>query len=422
MTTTPTPDADEVAALTRLGLVELASATRGVGKMHRSISRAVFGVMHRVLGRRALSVRDVHDAVAEATYTSICGVLEVSAVAADRLPDPSRPVSHSPRGAGVIAVLDGLIGDALADEGSPLAPALSVRVAGAPVPHDPDRLDEAFPHATGHLVVFLHGLMESEFAWRSDQRPTYGSRLEADIAATEVQIRYNSGRHISANGADLSATLEALVELWPVPVTRISLVGHSMGGLVIRSACHHATESEAYWRHLVTETVSLGTPHLGAPLAKGVHAATTALRATPVTEPLGNLLGRRSAGVRDLFHGSLTDDDWRDRDPDAWIQPGVADPPLLPTARHLFVTASVMRNPNHPLGRLIGDGLVLTPSGRGYNKSRTVGFRLDHGMHIGGANHFTLLNNDDIYDWLVGHLRPRPALTTGKPEVGALAP
>ncbi|MCV4600863.1 GPI inositol-deacylase, partial [Escherichia coli] len=83
-----------------------------------------------------------------------------------------------------------------------------------------------------------HGLMETEHAWRLGGRPTYGARLVDDIGATEVQIRYNTGRHISDNGATLARLLSEMVLLWPVPVTRISLVGHSMGGLVIRSACH----------------------------------------------------------------------------------------------------------------------------------------------------------------------------------------
>ncbi|MBR7539429.1 alpha/beta hydrolase, partial [Mycobacterium tuberculosis] len=80
--------------------------------------------------------------------------------------------------------------------------------------------------------------------------------------------------------------------------------------------------------------------------------------------------------------------------------------PLLPQARHLFVTASLTRDPNHPLGRLIGDGLVLTPSGRGESRARCVGFNIDHGLHVGGASHFTLLNDDDVYSWLLEQLRP----------------
>ena len=32
-----------------------------------------------------------------------------------------------------------------------------------------------------------------------------------------------------------------LVSVWPVRVREIDLIGHSMGGLVIRSACHYGT-------------------------------------------------------------------------------------------------------------------------------------------------------------------------------------
>ncbi len=46
--------------------------------------------------------------------------------------------------------------------------------------------------------------------------------------------------------------------------------------------------------------VSLGSPHVGAPLAQGVHWASAALNAVPETRPLASLLRRRSAGIRDL--------------------------------------------------------------------------------------------------------------------------
>lgn len=404
----------EVAALTQLGLRELAAATRGVAKLHHAVSDCLFAVSDRVGGTSSRSAHLLHDTVTDATYGTVSSLFEAIANVGAALPEPRRAPSQSARGASVLGVLDGLIGDSLAEERSSLAQTMSVRVDGAPVPVRTESLRAAFPGATGHVVVFLHGLMESEFAWDRGERPSYGRRLTADIGATEVRVRFNTGRHISDNGRELAALLEALVLQWPVPVTRVTLVGHSMGGLVIRSACHAASAEGAYWCEVVTDTVALGTPHYGAPLARTVHMATGILRSASVTSPLGNLLARRSAGVRDLFHGSLTDDDWSGRDPDAFRQQPAAAIPLLPRARHLFVTASLTRNPNHPVSRLIGDGLVLTPSGRGESRSRRVGFSIDHGLHLGGANHFTLLNNDDVYRWLREHLRPRLALPPGR--------
>ncbi|AFA73458.1 PGAP1 family protein [Gordonia polyisoprenivorans VH2] len=403
----------EVRALARLGLSELGKATVGIARVHRATSAAVFGTLDLAIGRPVAPVRTVHDAVSEAVYTSITGVLDLATIVADALPETGPQPTRTVRGAAMIGILDGLIGDALDDEHSPLAPQMAPRVGGSPVAVTTDGLAAAYPRATGHLVVFLHGLMETEHAWRLGGRPTYGARLVDDIGATEVQIRYNTGRHISDNGATLARLLSEMVLLWPVPVTRISLVGHSMGGLVIRSACHLGTSNRAPWVPLVTETVSLGSPHLGAPLARGVHAASSALRMLSVTRPFGELLRRRSAGVRDLFHGNVIAEDGPSADPDGWWQAPGADVPLLAGARHLFVTASLFGNPRHPLGRFIGDGLVLTPSGRGFHRSRRIGFRDEDGMHLGRANHFTLLNHDEIYLWLRDGLRPLRALTAG---------
>ena len=97
---------------------------------------------------------------------------------------------------------------------------------------------------------------------------------------------------------------------WPVEVEEIALVGHSMGGLVARSACYHGVELGHDWVGRVRHVVSLGTPHMGAPLAQGVHYAAHALHAVPETRPFARFLRRRSAGIRDLRQGSLVDRDW----------------------------------------------------------------------------------------------------------------
>ncbi|MFT4125254.1 MAG: alpha/beta hydrolase [Gordonia sp. (in: high G+C Gram-positive bacteria)] len=410
-------DAGEVRALAHLGLLELSKATIGVAQVHRAVSATVFGVLKATLGRPSVPVRVLHDAISESVYSTITGVLESAALVADSLPETRRPPTQTAAGAAVIGVLDGLIGDALAAEGSPLAPELAVRVDGAPVPLRPADLARAYPAATDHVVVFLHGLMETEHSWGNPgRRPTYGSRLAADIGATEVAIRYNTGKTIAENGRTLARALTALTMQWPVPVRRLTLIGHSMGGLVIRSACHTGALDHAPWVPLVGETVSLGSPHLGAPLARGVHVASAVLRVLTVTRPFGELLRRRSAGVRDLFHGTIVPDGVPLRDPDGPWQGRGIDVDLLASARHLFVTATITRNPDHPVGLIVGDGLVLTPSGRGFNRSRHLGFRAEDGMHLGGANHFTLLNNDVIYAWMLDALRPRRALPASRPH------
>src|SRR3712207_8172823 len=102
--------------------------------------------------------------------------------------------------------------------------------------------------------------METEFAWRLGGRETYGERLERELDCTAVQLRYNTGRRISRNGLDLAVPVRHLADEWPVAVTDISLVGHSIGGLVARSACHRAARDGYDWVRHVHPIVSLGTP------------------------------------------------------------------------------------------------------------------------------------------------------------------
>jgi hypothetical protein len=137
-----------------------------------------------------------------------------------------------------------------------------------------------------------------------------------------------------------------------------------------------------------------------APLEQFVHYASAGLDLLPETRFASRWLRRRSGGIRDLRQGSLVDADWRDRDPDALRAEACAEVPLLDGVTHCFVTATITRSPKHPLGRLIGDYLVLQPSGSGRSRTRRLEFDEEYGHHVGGAHHFALLNHPAVYDKL----------------------
>ncbi|MEA2331871.1 MAG: hypothetical protein QOH58_2009 [Thermoleophilaceae bacterium] len=399
---------DELRSLARLGFQELSGAAAGLHGFHRAIATRAF----EASGPGAQPARAVHDAVSAGVYRGLAGAASLIGAATDaalgrRRVDDGRALSSSPRGALVVGALNGLIGDRLEREGSDLHASTSVRLAGRPVGLEPEQLTAAFGDATPLLAVFLHGLMESEYSWRLNAGPhgqTYGSRLYTDLGFTPVELRYNSGRHISENGLELADLLEQLAAAWPAGVERIALVGHSMGGLVARSACHQGAERGDVWVGRVRHVVSLGSPHLGAPLAQGVHWASAALNSLPETRPLASFLRRRSAGIRDLRQGSLVDADWRDRDPDELRAVACEEVPLLEGATHCFVAATLTRNPRHPVGRLLGDCLVLEGSASGRSAKRCIPFEAEHGMHLGGTHHVALLNHPEVYgrlrDWL----------------------
>jgi pimeloyl-ACP methyl ester carboxylesterase len=399
---------EELRALSRLAFDELGGGPAAIGNVHRAIARRAFSGVRRGVGPAVWPVQAIHDAVARRVYGGLRGATGLAGRGVDSALRQARavgpPLSTTPPGSLVLGALQGLRGDALEEAGSPLAQPMAVRVEGRPVPPEAATIAAAFPDATPRIVIFLHGLMETERSWQLGGGATYGARLAADLGCTPVQVRYNSGRHVSENGRSLAELLEALTAAWPVPVDDVALVGHSMGGLVARSACFHAAEDGATWVRRVRHVVSLGTPHMGAPLEQAVHYASAALHAVPETRPLGRYLRRRSAGIRDLRRGSLVDEDWRERDPDALRAAACREVPLLDGATHCFVTATVTRSPRHPVGRLIGDCLVLVPSASGRSRTRRIPFRDEDGLHVARAHHFALLNHPAVYaqlrDWL----------------------
>ena len=252
---------DEVRALSRLSFEEFGRAAGGIGGMHTAIAGRVF----RYVGAGAAPVRVVHDTIAGGVYGGLRGATTLLGRGADTVlaqgaVTERRVISTTRRGSALIGAVTGLIGDQLEREESDLVEPLAVRVDGCAVPPARDALAAAFPDATPRLVVFVHGLMGTEHYWRigEAERGTYATRLAEDLGTTAIDVRYNTGRHVSENGASLDELVEALVDAWPVPVDEIALVGHSMGGLVARSACHHGSCRGAACTGRVRHVVSLG--------------------------------------------------------------------------------------------------------------------------------------------------------------------
>jgi pimeloyl-ACP methyl ester carboxylesterase len=293
------------------------------------------------------------------------------------------------------AAVNGLIGDRLARERPRLAVPLAVRRDARDVPMRRDALSAAFPHATGRVAVLLHGLSESETAFdrhRDLLGTTYAETL-TDIGWTPVLLRANTGLALRENGVALSALLDRLVEMWPVEIERLALVGHSQGGLVIRAACAVVGTTEHPWTDRLSDVVTLGTPHLGAPLAAHVGAGARILARTPESAAFGRILDQRSVGVLDLVEGLGE------------------EVPALPGVRYHLVAATVTRSPRHPVGWLVGDLLVRSPSAHGRARRRPELFPGADEVHLPRAGHLDLLNHPDVHvalrTWLAGEAPPR---------------
>lgn len=311
-----------------------------------------------------------------------------------------------------VAVVNGFFGDRLADQRSTLAIPMTLRSRTDALALDRDSLLHAFPQATSSIALLVHGLMETESIWEfpGDRDTTYGSLLARDHAVTPIYLRYNTGQHISVNGRELSGLLHRLVSAWPVRVHDISLIGHSMGGLVIRSSCHYASATRS-WRSLISlrrswisktrRVVLIGVPNTGAPLEKFVNLTSAALWSlpNPITQLVGLGLDTRSAGIRDLRFGAITDGDWFEQDPSAHQRPVPHRLATRQQAAYLIISGAITADPSHPLARVLGDTFV-TPASAAGTLSETTGEGLFPGSTVRQfpkVTHFALAHTPDVY-------------------------
>jgi pimeloyl-ACP methyl ester carboxylesterase len=335
----------------------------------------VIAGVHQAVARRAPSAPGQRQIVS-AVYGAVRGAGRATtgaagaALAASGLREPSR----TPRGALAVGALNGLWGDRLEEERSPLAFEMAFHPSA---PAEP----------TGKLAVFVHGLGETETAWKLGRRRPYGERLRENLGHTPLYLRYNTGLPVAENGRRLSQLLDQTISGWPVAVDEIVFVSHSMGGIVARHAAQGAAERDAPWVRSVTHAICLGSPLGGAPLAKAVRGASSALSRLAETEPLARFLDLRSAGIRDLC---LT-----------------CEAPVHVGAGAHYASATITARPDHPLGWALGDLLVRSQSASGGSTDA---------RHFGGRNHFQLLNDPDVYEALCTWLADPTSLEGASPH------
>jgi len=388
VTVSPGPRLLDAAALLAAVADEIVVGT--VRDTHLAWADRVHGAVRRPTPAASRLPELVHRGIAGGVYAGVGACLRATSRALGALAerDLGPGLEDTPRGRLVNAAVNGLIGDRLARERPRLAVPLAVRRDGRDVPLRTDALQTAFPAATGRVALLLHGLSEDESAFgrhRDRLGTTYADTL-AELGWTPVLLRANSGLSLRENGVALAALVEDLVEAWPVGVARIAFVGHSMGGLMIRAACAVATDAREPWTDLLTDVVTLGTPHLGAPLADGVGRGSRALGRLPESAAFGRILDQRSVGVLDLVAG-LGD-----------------EAPALPHVHYHLVSATLSRSPRHPVGWALGDLLVRQPSAYGASRRHPGLFPGADRLHLPRAGHFDLLNHPDVHralrEWL----------------------
>ncbi|MFV8569715.1 esterase/lipase family protein [Marinobacter sp. SBS5] len=290
----------------------------------------------------------------------------------------------------ISAIASGFLGDWLEARGNGLAVPMTLFAGGKVLNAGHPELAE--PGST--LCLSLHGLMELESVWDFPGRDEehYGSELAQTLGdTTALKLRFNSGRPIYRNGQDLADLIERLVVNWPVPVKRLILLGHSMGGLLIRSACYYGSTKGHSWAGKLLDCVYIGSPHDGSWLAIGAHKAAGKLNKVPrdYVKVVGEVIDLRSEGIRNLSRGEV-------------FEPGTDEKPLLPGARHFAVSGLLMKGERHPVNAWFGDALVHRSSAHGV---RRKGWELTAKANFPGVDHVRLahhpLVSKQLQEWLV---------------------
>ena len=407
--------ASDLAAVARLAT----QATLGVARMAEGVHQAVWST----LGASGKKLPEQTGGLTGFIYKTVRGMTQVVGTGVDVTLSKLQPLFDAADRAApetrereaVLAALNGVLGDHLAAGQSPLATPMTLRYQGRAL--DTQGMPAA-SEVTGKVLLLIHGLCMNDLQWsmaagKGQQRFDHGQLLADALGYTPVYLRYNTGLHTSQNGRELSRQLERLVKQWPRAITNLSVLVHSMGGLVIRSALVAAQEESLKWPTLLKSLIFLGTPHHGAPLERAGNWVDVILGSTPYSRPFAKLGQLRSAGITDLRYGHVVDADWQGHNRFR-KKPDSRTPVPLPRHIACFTVAATLAGQRSPVEqRLIGDGLVPLASALGQHAQAHRSLEFDKASQriVYRTGHMALLNSPQVAQQLLTWLQGRTERT-----------
>ena len=400
----------------RAGANLAVQATHGVTRIAEGVHQAVWGSMGVPGGVQPGHTRGLTGFVYRAVHavTSLVGhALETAFTRLEPLLESLVDAPpETPEREAVLAALNGVLGDRLAQQHNPLATPMTLRLEGQALDWQTPVTPATGTALCNQVLILIHGLCMNDLQWRTQSSGPdalandHGQMLAQALGCTAVYVRYNTGLHVSENGALLSAQLEELVAHWPVGLTELRVLAHSMGGLVTRSAVDHARQNKHQWPDKLKAIVFLGTPHHGAPLERAGNWIDVVLGATPFSRPFARLGQMRSAGITDLRYGYLLPSDWEGRDRFRRHPDQRTHVPLPPGVACFAVAATTAKLRSPLAARILGDGLVPLDSALGQHAdpARCLPFP-PHRQHIAfTTHHMALLSSpavgSQVLQWL----------------------
>ncbi len=384
-------------------LQDLRGSARLATESTLALTTLVEAMHARIAGLPGVPGPEKTSGITRLVYSSVRGVTRVVGGSADRLlgalgpwlqADSSTTVPDaSPRRDALLAALNGVFGDHLAATANPLATPMTLRSQGVALPLQRPALAAALPNAGPRLLVLLHGLCMNDHQWLREGHD-HGVALAQAAGYTPVYLHYNSGLPIHVNGAAFALQMQALLQAWPHPLQRVVVLGHSMGGLVARSALHQGAQAGQVWVNQIDDAVFLGSPHHGAPLERAGRWVDQILGAAPYAAPLARLTRARSAGITSLRHGDLL----------GTLAGGKAVAVPLPDGLRCYAIAGTTGGREKDLkDRLLGDGLVPLASalGRHADAQRRLAFAPQQQLTVHHTHHMALLSSPAVAQQLL---------------------
>lgn len=306
----------------------------------------------------------------------------------------------------LIGVINGVTGDHLIHMRNPMAlPMMFYDRYGQPQRGE----------VRGRVIILAHGLCMSHLSWDPGESVGLGEQIAYHSPqSTVLYLNYNTGRRISQNGRTYANLLQELLDKNP-HITDIDLIGHSMGGLISRSALFYGKQMGYDWPSIADRLVCLGSPHHGAVLERLGFLVQERLGQVPFAGVLAKLFDIRSAGVIDLRHGSVRDDDWEHLEGRLGQKDDVRKPAPLPSSVKTFLVAGTLEKGPTSTSRTmqaLGDYLVSVSSALGEHGNALHRLKVPESRKavFYGVNHMALQYHPAVRNQVIAWLIPNAYL------------
>lgn len=303
----------------------------------------------------------------------------------------------------LLPVLNGFAGHVLHENNDPRAIKMSFRFENSDITINEMQNIYDFSKHEGKICILIHGLFGNEWMWKkkSEQsKPKLGDLLEQDNNYTVLYLRYNTGLHISENGRMLSNLLEVFSEKFKSEISEINLIGHSMGGLLIRSAGYYAGIQRQDWTQFIKKIFLIGVPNKGSYLAQTAEFMNELFKKADISkdELISSFIDIRSNGIKDLAHAYLTDEDWLNSNKNK-----IKKFKVHPLSGVKYYLIAGILGKNKIFRTYFGDGLVGSESAI-TNELNTTFFTDVQRKTFKNEDHISLLSSKPVAEYIIKNL------------------